>query len=189
MSLRIIRPGLLTTVQDLGRLGYQQNGIIVSGAMDVPALRVANLLVGNANNAAGLEITLRGPKIHFTADHLIALTGAHLSPTLNGEPLGLHRPVWVAAGTELAFGAPSFEVGSEDGATGLIHPHLIPSLEVGGRAGIQNGDEVGPGGVAMSVFSQIFLQALLKSFGAHQALQLAHHDGRFMVDNIAVERA
>ncbi|GAA4043166.1 biotin-dependent carboxyltransferase family protein [Hymenobacter glaciei] len=104
MSLHILRPGLLTTVQDLGRFGYQPDGIIVSGAMDSLALRVANQLVGNAESAAGLEITLLGPRIRFEADHLIALTGAHLSPTLNSQPVGLHRPVWVAAGTELAFG-------------------------------------------------------------------------------------
>ena len=106
MSLRILRPGLLTTVQDLGRFGYQKDGIIVSGAMDATALRVANLLVGNDENAAGLEITLLGPTIRFETDHLVAITGAHLSPTLNGRPVGLNRPVWVAAGTELAFGAP-----------------------------------------------------------------------------------
>ncbi|MDO7851225.1 5-oxoprolinase subunit C family protein [Hymenobacter convexus] len=106
MSLSILRPGLLSTVQDLGRFGYQQEGIIVSGAMDACALRVANLLVGNAENAAVLEITLLGPLIRFEADHLIALTGAHLSPTLNSQPVGLHRPVWVAAGTELDFGVP-----------------------------------------------------------------------------------
>ena len=104
MSLRILRPGLLTTVQDLGRFGYQQDGIIVSGAMDAQALRVGNLLVGNEENAAGLEITLLGLRIRFEADHLIALTGAHLSPTLDGQPVGRHRAVWVAAGTELAFG-------------------------------------------------------------------------------------
>lgn len=105
MSLSILRPGLLTTVQDLGRFGYQQAGIIVSGAMDARALRIANLLAGNNDDAAGLEITLLGPRIRFDADYLIALTGAHLSPTLDGRPVGLHRPVWVAAGTELAFGA------------------------------------------------------------------------------------
>ncbi|WP_035560822.1 biotin-dependent carboxyltransferase family protein [Hymenobacter sp. IS2118] len=106
MSLSILRPGLLTTVQDLGRCGYQKDGIIVSGAMDATALRVANLLVGDAEDAAGLEITLLGPKIRFEADHLIALTGANLSPTLNDQPVRLHRATWVAAGAELAFGAP-----------------------------------------------------------------------------------
>jgi len=106
MSLSFIKPGLLTTVQDLGRPGYQKDGIIVSGAMDARALRVANLLVGNDEDAAGLEITLLGPRIRFETDQLLALTGAHLSPTLNGQPVGLNRPVWVRAGTELAFGAP-----------------------------------------------------------------------------------
>ena len=105
MSLRILRPGLLTTVQDLGRCGYQHAGIIVSGAMDALALRVANLLVGNAETAAGLEITLLGPRIRFEADHLIALTGADLTPAINGQPVGRHRAVWVAAGADLAFGA------------------------------------------------------------------------------------
>ena len=106
MSLLIIRPGLLSTVQDLGRTGYQKDGVVVGGAMDATALRVANLLVGNAESLAGLEITLLGPRIRFETEQLIALTGAHLSPTLNGQPVGLNRPVWVAAGTELAFGAP-----------------------------------------------------------------------------------
>ena len=106
MSLSILRPGLLTTVQDLGRPGYQKDGIAVSGALDAVALRVANLLVGNTEGAAGLEITLLGPRIRFDADHLLALAGADLSLTLNGRPVGLHRPVWVAAGAELAFGAP-----------------------------------------------------------------------------------
>jgi antagonist of KipI len=104
MSLSIIRPGLLTTVQDLGRPGYQHLGVVVSGALDAVALRVANLLVGNLEGAAGLEITLLGPTIRFEADLLIALTGADLSPTLNGQPAPQHRPVAVRAGTVLAFG-------------------------------------------------------------------------------------
>lgn len=106
MSFTVLRPGLLTTVQDLGRHGYQKDGILVSGAMDAVALRTANLLVGNVEEAAGLEISLLGPRIRFEADHLLALTGANLSPTIEGRPVGLNRPVWVRAGTELAFGAP-----------------------------------------------------------------------------------
>jgi antagonist of KipI len=105
MSLSLLRPGLLTTVQDLGRPGYQHLGVLVGGAMDALALRVANLLVGNAQGAAGLEITLLGPTIRFEADYLIALTGADLSPTLNGQPAPMHRPVAVRAGAVLAFGA------------------------------------------------------------------------------------
>lgn len=106
MSLLILRPGLLTTVQDLGRPGYQRDGIGVSGAQDALALRVANLLVGNPETAAGLEICGPGLRLVLAADCLIALTGAHLSPTLNGQPAGLNRPIRVGAGAELAFGAP-----------------------------------------------------------------------------------
>ena len=106
MSLSILRPGLLTTVQDLGRPGYQHAGLVVSGALDALALRVANLLVGNAETSAGLEITLLGPHLRFEADTLLALTGADLSATLNGRPVGRYRPVWAGAGAELAFGAP-----------------------------------------------------------------------------------
>jgi antagonist of KipI len=104
MSLSVIRPGMLTTVQDAGRFGYRQAGVIVSGPMDAWALRQGNLLVGNPDGAAGLEITLRGPTIQFEADHLIALTGANFTPTLNGQPVPLRRPVAVTRGCELTFG-------------------------------------------------------------------------------------
>ena len=104
MSLRVIRPGMLTTIQDAGRFGYRQAGVIVSGAMDALALREANLLVGNPKEAAALEITLSGPTVQFEADYLIALTGADLSPTLNGQPLPLRRPVAITRGCEVAFG-------------------------------------------------------------------------------------
>lgn len=105
MSCSILRPGLLTTLQDAGRFGFQQVGVIVSGPMDALALRVANLLVGNQGGAAALEITLLGPKIRFEADHLIALTGANLSAKLDGKPVPLNRPLAVRRGCELAFGS------------------------------------------------------------------------------------
>ncbi|TPG65403.1 biotin-dependent carboxyltransferase family protein [Hymenobacter nivis] len=106
MSLSILHPGLLTTVQDLGRPGYQHAGVVVGGALDAGALRVANLLVGNADGAAGLEITLRGPHLRFDAGTLLALTGADLSPTLDGQPVKMNRPTWAPASAVLAFGAP-----------------------------------------------------------------------------------
>ena len=105
MSLDIIRSGLLATVQDLGRPGYQYAGIPVGGALDAPALRLANLLIGNAPGEAGLEITLAGPTLRFARPHLLALTGADLSATLDGQLLPLGRPVAVRVGTTLAFGA------------------------------------------------------------------------------------
>lgn len=106
MSLRILRPGLLTTVQDAGRSGHRRAGVALSGPVDARSLRVANLLVGNAPGVAALEITLLGPTVRFCTDHLLALCGADLSAMLNGQPLPLNRVVAVRAGTELTFGRP-----------------------------------------------------------------------------------
>ena len=74
-AIRIIEPGLFTTVQDRGRYGFQRFGVPVSGAMDQFALRAANLLVGNDENAAALEMTVIGPTVEFDADAVIAVTG------------------------------------------------------------------------------------------------------------------
>lgn len=106
MSLIILKPGLLTTIQDLGRFGYQKFGVIASGAMDAFALRVANLLVGNEETAAGLEITIAGPEISFASASLIAICGGDLSPTLNGRPVPLWRTVYAPQGSRLKFGPP-----------------------------------------------------------------------------------
>ena len=108
MSLRVLRAGMLTTVQDLGRTGFQQYGVIVSGVMDPRSLRIANLLVGNPQQAAGLEITLMGPTLLFEQDSVIAITGADLSPRINQLVVPAWRPVWVRAGSQLDFGAPQF---------------------------------------------------------------------------------
>ena len=103
MSLKIIQPGLLTTLQDSGRYGYQKIGVITSGAMDVYSLRLANILVGNDENEAALEITLMGPVIEFTEDALIAVTGGDFAPTINGETMPQLRPVAVRKGCILQF--------------------------------------------------------------------------------------
>lgn len=102
--IRVVRPGLLTTVQDLGRVGYQRFGLPLSGAMDRLALRLANRLVGNADQAAGLEITLSGPELLFEQEAVIALAGADLSPSLKRMPIPLWEAVRVAKGSTLAFG-------------------------------------------------------------------------------------
>jgi antagonist of KipI len=104
MSLHILNPGLLTTIQDLGRFGYQQQGVIVSGAMDTFALRAANVLVGNNQGEAALEITLMGPSIRFEADALIAICGGNLSPNIGGKPVPSWRPVLIREGEILGFG-------------------------------------------------------------------------------------
>jgi antagonist of KipI len=102
--IRITKPGLLTSVQDLGRYGYQKYGVIASGVMDATAHRIANLLVGNDENEATLELTLLGPDMEFSEDTLISICGGNLSPSVDGKPVKLWRSVLVKAGSKLKFG-------------------------------------------------------------------------------------
>jgi biotin-dependent carboxylase-like uncharacterized protein len=102
--LEIIEPGLLTTVQDRGRYGFQRYGVPVSGAMDEFALRMANLMVGNDQNAAAIEIAVQGPKIEFLADTWITVTGADLSPTIDDQPIPRWQAVEVKEDSVLTFG-------------------------------------------------------------------------------------
>lgn len=87
LGFEVLRSGLLTTVQDRGRTGYQRFGVPVSGAVDQLALRVGNVLVGNQQDAAVLEIALQGPKLRLLADLVLALTGAEIAATLDEEPV------------------------------------------------------------------------------------------------------
>jgi KipI family sensor histidine kinase inhibitor len=102
-ALTVEVAGLLTLVQDSGRVGYGHLGVPRSGPMDWVALRVANLLVGNAPGAAGLEINLVGPALRFHRDTVLAVTGADLGPTLDGEPLVPWTACYVRAGQVLRF--------------------------------------------------------------------------------------
>ncbi|GIM28036.1 KipI antagonist [Clostridium polyendosporum] len=105
MSIKIIRPGLLTTLQDLGRYGFQRYGVIISGAMDQFSLRIANLLLGNKENSACLEITMMGPSLLIKKDTLISICGGNLSPKIGGYPVPQWRSVYVKEGSILEFGA------------------------------------------------------------------------------------
>lgn len=104
MSMKILRPGLLTSLQDLGRFGYQKYGVIASGGMDPFALRLANLLVGNEENEAVLEITLMGPTLLVEQDMLLALTGGDTPARIGDAWLPLWRPVFVKKGSVITFG-------------------------------------------------------------------------------------
>ena len=104
MSVTVLKPGMLSTVQDRGRYGFQHLGVPVSGAMDYFSHRVANILAGNTADEATLEMTLRGPRLRFDDDALIALCGADLSPTIDGLPAPEGKAVLVRAGAVLDFG-------------------------------------------------------------------------------------
>ncbi|MCM3789156.1 biotin-dependent carboxyltransferase family protein [Domibacillus indicus] len=103
MSVQIIRPGLLATIQDLGRYGFQQYGVVVGGAMDSLSLRLANVLVGNEEGEAAIEVTMMGTSLQFNEDTLISITGGNLNPVIDGNPVPLWRPVFVQKNTVLSF--------------------------------------------------------------------------------------
>lgn len=103
MGIEIQQSGLYTSVQDFGRIGYQDVGFSVCGAMDKKSLAIGNLLVGNKEDEAGLEITLIGPKIKFTEENFIAITGGDLNPKLNGEQVSMYKAILVKKDDILSF--------------------------------------------------------------------------------------
>ena len=105
MSMRVLSAGPLTTVQDLGRVGFAAQGFRRCGAADGYAARLANLLVGNAEDEAVLETTLQGPEIEFTTAAVFALTGAEAPAALDGQPVSFFAPCFAPAGSRLKIGA------------------------------------------------------------------------------------
>ncbi len=102
--ITILAPGLLTTVQDEGRWGFQGSGVPVAGAMDRVAQRSANALVGNEGRAATLEATLMGPAVRLDSGAVVAIAGADLDATLDGATLPLLTPRAAPPGCVLRFG-------------------------------------------------------------------------------------
>lgn len=105
MGIRILKGGMLTTVQDLGRTGYQSQGFSVAGVMDIRSFKIANLLLDNPENEAVLEMTLIGPTLQFTSATIIAITGGDFSPTINGEPAPMYTALYMNKGDILKFGS------------------------------------------------------------------------------------
>jgi biotin-dependent carboxylase-like uncharacterized protein len=105
MGIRILKGGMLTTVQDLGRTGYQRQGFSVGGVMDVRSFKIANMLLDNPENEAVLEFTLIGPVLEFTSETIIAITGGDFTPTVNGEPVPMYTALYMNKGDILKFGS------------------------------------------------------------------------------------
>ncbi len=103
-TFEILEPGLLTMVQDRGRIGFRRYGVPVAGAMDEFALRMANIMAGSDQNAAALEITVQGPKIAFHESTWISVTGAQISPEIDGQPIPTWESVEIQSGSVLTFG-------------------------------------------------------------------------------------
>ena len=105
MAFRVIVPGALSTVQDLGRFGYQKSGMPCSGVMDQKAYESANQLVNNQKNEAVIEHTVFGGSYRFQSDTVIALAGADMKPSIDGKACPMYRPVFVPSGGILSLGA------------------------------------------------------------------------------------
>lgn len=98
------KAGLLDTIQDIGRYGYQASGMVVAGAMDPYAYQLGNVLLGNERYAASLEITLLGPRLRFSKSTQIVITGGNLSPTMNGQPVPMWQVLSIQENDVLTFG-------------------------------------------------------------------------------------
>ncbi len=105
-TFEVVAPGIMTSVQDLGRFGCAGLGVAPSGALDGYAVRVANLLVGNPENAAVLETTLMGLRLRALRDAVVAVTGGDLQPRLGAAELPMWRSLKVGEGEVIAFAGP-----------------------------------------------------------------------------------
>ena len=102
--IKIIKPGLYSTIQDKGRVGMQSYGIPYSGTMDSFSSDLANKILNNSVNSAVLEITMVGPVLEFVYETVICITGANLSPLLNNKIIKMNNPIFIKANDILSFG-------------------------------------------------------------------------------------
>lgn len=186
MSVTVIRPGLASTFQDTGRHGFQHLGMPVCGAMDLRAHQLANLIAGNERDLATLEVTLMGPTLRFDAPACIALAGADLSPTVNGTPVPIGRPLVLRAGDVLAFGARRSGVRCYIAwHGGIALPHVLGSQStyLRGRLGGYHGralqkDDVLPLNVPLDEAAHASLADDLQKMAIYLSAPLAYNPRR-----------
>lgn len=155
MGIVVVNPGPLTLVEDLGRQGWASLGLSPSGALDRQSLRLANLLVGNPVDAAGLEILLGGLRLRFVTASTVSVAGAEGIVALNGAEIPLNQAVRVAPGAVLDFGVPLFGLryylavqGGID-ARKLLGSSSTDMLSGEGPAPLKSGEQLGIGRVSV----------------------------------------
>lgn len=150
-KIKFINSGMLTSIQDFGRYGYQKFGMPVSGAMDTHSMQLANWLVGNDRNEACFETTYLGPEIKFLTNTTIAISGALVHATVNGNPVRMNSTIQISEGDTLVMGAVKKGMRSYlSVAGGISVPEIMGSKstylrgKIGGIDGrkIENGDEI-----------------------------------------------
>ena len=187
--------GPLTTVQDLGRFGHLRVGIPTSGPMDREAFLLANRLVGNEDNAAGLECTLLGPRIEFADERLVAVTGADMAPTLNGSAVPAWQGLRVKAGDVLRLGQARSGVRAYLAVAGGLETPLVlgsratyPRGRLGGVEGraVRKGDRLPLGAVTAARPRRVAPDRIPAYTGeARVAVILGPQDDRFTPAGIA----
>lgn len=187
--------GPLTTVQDLGRPGYLRAGIPASGPVDREAFVLANRLVGNPDGAAGLECTLMGPRIEFTDERVVAITGANMAPALNGGAMPTWQACRVTAGDVLKLGPARSGVRAYVAISGGIEtPPALGSRStyvrgqlggMGGRA-LRKGDALPLGSAATTTLGRV-RAACVPDYSAEPEISvvLGPQDDRFTSAGIA----
>ena len=124
-EIDVLQPGLFSTIQDLGRFGFQKFGVPQSGVMDRYAMRVCNLILGNKEEDSILEITMQGPQLKFNAPTGICISGANLSPQLNGNKISQNEVIRIHEGDILKFGKPKAGFRSYLGIKGGFHSEKL----------------------------------------------------------------
>ncbi|MCX6169384.1 MAG: biotin-dependent carboxyltransferase family protein [Ignavibacteriales bacterium] len=149
--MKVIKPGFQSTIQDLGRFGFSDLGISISGAADVVSFRIGNLLLGNEESSSAIEMTLVGGEFLFDSDTIIAITGSDFQPTIDRIEIPLWTSIFVRSGQTISFGATQsgarcylcikggFEI---DNILGSFSTHLLTSI--GGYKGrvLLSNDEI-----------------------------------------------
>ena len=102
--IEVIKPGLYSSIQDKGRFGFENYGVPISGSMDQFSSILSNKIISNNDNDAVMEITMIGPTLKFNTETTISITGADMSPSLNGERINLFKPYIIKNGDILSFG-------------------------------------------------------------------------------------
>ncbi|WP_339193576.1 biotin-dependent carboxyltransferase family protein [Aeribacillus sp. FSL W8-0870] len=194
--LLVEKPGLLTTVQDLGRTGYQQYGVVVAGAMDSFSMQIANLLVGNRKDEAVLEATIAGPSLRAVRDIVIAICGGDLAAKINGKDAPLWKSVLLKKGDQLSF------TGLKSGARayiaiagGINVPKVMGSKSTYLKAGIgglngralQKGDVImGSDAVKTSTIGRMLSPSLIPKYEKHMTIRIVPgpHEEAFTKEGI-----
>lgn len=184
-TIRVLSPGFLTTIQDLGRPGCAHLGVSASGAADPVALRFGNLLVGNDENTPALELTLVGGTFEFEADTIIAITGSDFEPRCRGQMVPLWTSYLGRAGDRLEFG--STKTGARcyvcvrggiecPRVLGSASTHLLTGIGgFNGRA-LRRGDilKVGPAGIGSGFVPRSVSADVLKRIMRSGPLRITH---------------